>query len=107
MSMRYTVESDYDKAKGYQTLTFHFWLTLYPDGDMKMSRGEPNVERTGRKMKIELKVPKAVFKTPELKAIVTVADPGDCPIQIDTEAAASALKAALGVDIDLHVEQPE
>jgi hypothetical protein len=106
MSMRFTTEADWDDKGRYKSLVFHFWLTLYPDGDMKLSRGEPSVERTGRKMKMELRVPKAVFQTPELKATVTIADPGDTTYKIDAEAAAEALRASLGVDVDVRVIPP-
>lgn len=105
--MRYTLETDYEQGKGYASLTFHFWLTLYPDGDIKLSRGEPNVERTGRKMKMELKVPKAVFKTPELKATVTIADPGENAMHIDVAAASEALRQTLGMDVDVRIVVPE
>lgn len=92
---------------GQPNLVFHFWLVLYPDGDMKMSRGEPSVERTGRKMKMELAVPKAVFKTPELKATVTIADPGENEMHIDVAAASEALRQTLGMDVDVRIVVPE
>lgn len=98
---RYTTES-------LNTFTFYGWVVLDADGSMKLSRTEPAVSRNQRKMKLDVTVPKSVFRTPELRAVISISD-DDAPPVISAEVqarAAEALRDVIGVDIALSVSPP-
>jgi len=88
--------------------TFKFWLVFNGrSGDMRLTRGEPDCASGERAMKLEVKLPFALFETPTLKAVIDVAAVGPNIPPIDLTAASDALKGALGVDIDLKIIPPE
>lgn len=73
------------------------------DGGVRMMRGAPSLSRGERSLALTVKLPVALFVTPQLCATVTV-DGSDPPVPvIDVTAAREALRSALGVDIDLRV----
>ena len=97
------------------TFKYTFWITFdappkhypYKTPVPKITKGEPSVGRNQRAMKVVAELPATLFQTPTLTASIGVS--GDVPMtaaQIDTETASEALKAALGVDIDLRVVKP-
>lgn len=88
-------------------LHFSFWLIFGSDGTMRMTRSKPSTSHHERTMAMEAVLPLALFRTPELKGRIAVADPGTEPIEINLEAAADALRQTLGVDVELHVKHPE
>lgn len=88
-------------------IEYSFWLVFGEDGTMRFTRTEPNAGRGERKMKAAAVLPRSLFKTPELKLTIGVADPGNDAFTIDIQAASEALRATLGVDVDLRIESPE
>lgn len=80
-----------------------FWLIFDARGGVRMARGEPDLKQGERGMSMVAKLPHALFNVPQLRGSLTVQAPETGPIQIDTTAAAEALKQAIGVDIDLRV----
>lgn len=88
---------------------YEFWLVFSSDGGMRLSRGQPgSLGRGERAMSCVANLPRSLFKTPELKAEITIPE-GDAPAEfkIDVEAAGAALRQVVGVDIDLRVNGPE
>jgi hypothetical protein len=88
-------------------IEYSFWLVFDVDGSVRLSRAQPGIERGERAMSCIAKLPRALFKTPELRATITIGEPSSTGFQIDAQAASEALKAVIGVDIDLRIqEQP-
>jgi hypothetical protein len=83
-----------------------FWLVFDNTGGVRLTRGTPALNRNERGMSMQVKLPHALFKTPSLRATMTVEAPEPAVPPIDLTAAAEALKASLGVDIDIQVMQP-
>lgn len=83
------------------------WLVIHRDGSVRSTRAEPDLDRNERAISLTLKVPKALWKTPQLRATLTIEAPDPTAQAIDITAASGALKEALGVDIDLRVNGPE
>jgi len=96
MSTRYTII----RSDG---LEYGFWLIFSMDGNVRMSRGEPSISRGERAMSCTAKLPKSLFKTPELKASIAIGEQIPDTFQIDVAAASEALKQAVGVDVDLRI----
>jgi hypothetical protein len=91
------------------TFKFEFWLVFGRDGSMRLSRGQPgSLNRGERAMSCVANLPASLFKTPELKAEITIPKT-DAPAEfrIDVEAAGAALRQVVGADIDLRVNGPE
>jgi hypothetical protein len=88
-------------------IEYSFWLIFDSSGGVRLSRAQPDIKRDERAMACIAKLPRSLFKTPELKATITIGDPSTTGFTIDAQAASDALKAAIGVDIDLRImEQP-
>lgn len=85
------------------TLIYHFVIIFDDAGGIRQTRGDPDLTRGERAMTINLEVPKAIFRTPALRAFLTVADPGNPEPKIDLGVTAAALRAATGIDFDLRV----
>lgn len=87
-------------------INYGFWLIFDNAGSVRMTRTEPGVSRDERSMFIQATLPRSLWRTPTLRATIDVkADPaGNYTAEI--EAAADALRSALGVDIDLKVIPP-
>lgn len=84
-----------------------FWLIFDAWGAVRLTRGEPDLSANERGMKMTAKLPHALFNRPQLSGSITVQEPVSEPMNIDLTAAATALKEALGVEIDLKVVPPE
>lgn len=82
-------------------LRFDFWLSFDESGTMSMSRNKPSVHRTERAMFMQVTLPLSLWATPEIKASVVVADGG--ALNVDIAKTSEALKAILGVDVDIRV----
>jgi hypothetical protein len=95
----------YDKG---DEIEFPFWLTFNgKTGNVSLGRSKPATGRDERSISCVAKLPKALFMTPELRATITVAAPeAGTEFKIDTQAAAEALRGALGVDVDIVVNTP-
>lgn len=85
---------------------FAFWLVFAEDGSVRLTRGEPSLARNERAMSLSATLPRSLWRTPALRASITMPE-GAAPdrINIDIEAASEALKSVLGVDIDLTVRE--
>lgn len=88
-------------------IEYSFWLVFSRNGDVRMSRGEPAIERGERAMSCTATLPLALFRTPELRAKIRVDEAASMDFSIDVEAAAAALKQAVGVDVDLRIASVE
>lgn len=84
-------------------MAFEFWLVFGSDGSMRFTRGQPHINRNERGMKCIAKLPKALFKTPELTATISFAEGAPQDFKIDIEATGEALRHALGIDVDLKI----
>lgn len=56
-------------------------------------------------MAVSAVLPRALFETPSLKASIAVDGAPAADFELDVQAAADALRGALGVEIDLRVER--
>lgn len=83
--------------------SYALWLVFEQSGGVRMTRGQPDCDRDERAVALTVKLPTALFRTPVLAATLTI-DAAEVPAQqIDVEAAANALRGALGCDIDVVV----
>ena len=87
----------------FDHIEYSFWLIFDRAGGVRMSRGEPSISRGERAMSCTAKLPKSLFKTPELKASIAIGEQIPDTFQIDVAAASEALKQAVGVDVDLRI----
>lgn len=88
-------------------LVIPLWLVFDRQGNVRMTRNEPDVGRAERAMKLTATVPLTLFSTPTISATLTIDAPAFPPRQIDVTAAAEALKGALGCDIDVRVRDSD
>lgn len=84
-----------------------FWLIFDSGGGVRLTRAEPGLGRSERGMAMTVKVPHALFRTPALRATMTIEAPEPHVPPIDLTAAAAALKQSLGCDVDVRIIQPE
>ncbi|PWJ88448.1 hypothetical protein C8D77_111171 [Mesorhizobium loti] len=85
---------------------YGFWLIFEEAGGLRLTRTEPSLDRSERSMFIQATLPRSLWRTPTLRATIGVkADPSGS-YTADIEAAADAVRSALGVDIDLKVIPP-
>lgn len=92
-----------------ETLIVPMWLIFTSGGEVRVTRREPTkLDRDERAMHLCAKLPLALWAQPTLSATLTVETPGpEARVNLDITGASAALKAALGVDIDLQVSEPE
>lgn len=83
------------------SLRFGFWLIFDVDGDVRLTRRPPSLSRTERAVSMDATLPLVLWATPSLRAQLTVE--ADATPTINMEVATAALRSALGVDIDLRV----
>lgn len=88
-------------------IQYAFWLVFDADGQMRMQRGEPQLERGERGMSCITILPLAIFQTPTLKATITLAEPASADFVVDVQAGSNALREVWGVDVDLKVNGDE
>lgn len=100
--MRYTRHS----TRSGDHMVYDVHLVFDDQGGARMTRGAPGLNRNERAVSLEVKLPLALFRTPLLRATLTV-DAPDQAAAIDLNAAQDALRQALGVDIDMQIIQPE
>jgi hypothetical protein len=88
-------------------LQYHGWVTFDAGGGMKMTRTTPYLNPGERAMKVEIKVPRSAFTTPQFFARVEVSDEAAQPTTIDAlveDKTAEALREAVGVDVVVAVK---
>lgn len=81
------------------------WLIFDIRGNVRLTRGEPDLSRAERAMQMTVTVPLALFKTPTISANLTIDAPEMAVPQIDLTAAAEALKAVVGCDVDVRINE--
>lgn len=77
-------------------------LIFHKNGDVRLTRGHPAMVADERAVSLEVKLPLALFRTPSLKATLTV-DAPDQAAAIDLAAAAEALRGVVGAEVDVVV----
>lgn len=89
---------------------YSLWLVFDAQGSARLSRAEPAMAPGERGMHVRVTLPKAIFRTPVLQAIIAVPDPKVDPAgRITAEVkglAEAALKEVFGVDVKLEVLPP-
>lgn len=82
------------------------WIVVDAGGGMRMTRQEPRVGNNERKVFVVLRVPLAVFKTPELRAELTfVGAPAENNIA-QVEAAVQEVVSGFGLSVHLQPPAP-
>lgn len=101
--------ANYDRIiDGKKFTEFQFWLVFTNSAAMpRLTVRDPSLKREERAMFMSVLIPVSLWNTPQLKALVTVGDPGVHSITIDTEAAAFALREAIGMDVEVRVVDQE
>lgn len=84
-------------------IEYALWLVFHADGGCRLNRAVPSVSPQERAVALSAKLPLSLFRTPTISATLTVRAPPVDPIHIDTEAAASALRTAIGCDVHIVV----
>lgn len=82
-------------------ITYHGWLVIDSKGGMRLTRADPSLSKNERGVKVDLKVPASIFKTPSLGVKIDIADP-DGPA-IMASAVSDAASAIRGRGIEVHV----
>lgn len=86
-----------------EEIVFGFWLVFDRSGQIRLARTEPSLDRDERSMYCEVTLPRALWRTPQLRATISIADPGPESRKIDIAAAGDALRGALGCDVDFRI----
>lgn len=84
-------------------IIYSLWLTFDERGGVSMQRGEPTTVRGERAVKLNVTLPRSLFRTPELKATLKVPQVVAQDFNLDVSLASEALKTALGIDVDMRV----
>ena len=102
------------KFTRYNSITFDrvemaFHLIFSEDGSLRLTRAEPDLARGERSMALTLRVPRSLWRTAQLTAEISIADPGNPKATVDVAAAAAAIRETLGdgVNIELTVKGDE
>lgn len=85
---------------------YGLWLVFDEAGGVRLTRTEPSLDRAERSMFISATLPRSLWRTPTLRAVIDVKAGPAGAYEAKIEAAADALRGALGVDIDLKVIPP-
>lgn len=86
-----------------ETLIVPLWLIFDSGGGVRMTRLQPGLAADERAMQLEVKLPIALFRTPQLKASIEIEHQEPTVPPIDLTAATDALKTALGCDVEVRV----
>ena len=86
-------------------IIFGFWLAFNQDGTVRLTRNAPATQPNERAMRMEARLPKALWNIPSLSAEIVVPDPGQpSAIEARIEQFAEQLKTAVGCDVVLTVK---
>ena len=88
-------------------IEYGMWLIFDAYGGVRMTRGEPDTKSGERALQLTAKLPKAIFAIPVLRATLAITHDAVAPPHVDIVVAQDALRAVLGVDIDLTVTSQE
>jgi hypothetical protein len=89
-----------------ESVEYSLWLAFDERGGLRMTRTQPALDRNERALALILTVPRSIFATPQLRATITIDDPGIPRPTIDVAAAAAALREVIGCDIEICVVAP-
>lgn len=81
------------------------FLIFKANGDVRMTRGQPDLSRDERALALTAKIPVALFRTPTLQATLTIDTPETPAPTIDVHAASEALRGVVGCDVDVVVRE--
>lgn len=82
------------------------WLVFEEAGSVRLTRSEPSLHRAERAMHLSMTLPRSLWAVPQLRATITVPDGASTIPPINIELAREAMKAAIGVDIDIRAVPP-
>lgn len=71
---------------------------------VRVTAGEPKLDRRERSMNLKITLPAALFQTPTLSARIEVDSPTQ---QIVIDAVAEAVRGVVGMDVDIQVNRGE
>lgn len=100
--------ANYDRRiNGKEYLQCQFWLVFTDSASApRLTVREPSLHRDERAMFMDITLPKSLWATPSLTGKVLVEDPGLSPVTIDGAALASAVRQAIGMDVEIKVIPP-
>lgn len=87
-------------------IEYAFCLIFDDTGGVRLTRNQGSLARNERSMAVVAKLPITLFQTPSLRAQIGVNGAPPRELKIDIEAASTALRNAIGVDVDLRVIPP-
>ena len=89
-------------------IIYALWLTFDRDGGVRLNRESPSLSPDQRAMRLEVRLPKALWNIPHLSAEIAVPDPGQpTAIAARIEQFADQIKSAVGCDVVLTVKAAE
>lgn len=83
-------------------LHYSAWLVADSAGGLKMTRGEPTTGRGEIAVQLTVKVPKALFRKPLLKAVVTVPPMSGVSEESAIRAVADVIQQGCGYMVDVE-----
>ena len=84
---------------------YSLWLTFDQAGTVRLNRESPRLSPAERAMRVEVRLPKALWNIPQLSAEIVVPNPGQPgAIAARIEQFADQLKTAVGCDVVLTVK---
>ena len=89
------------------TFSYDFWLVFDDIGGVRLTRGEPDLQRGEHKIFMRATLPKSLWQRPQLRGSIVINDAGQPGATIDVQAAQDAVRSATGLDIDIQVIAPE
>lgn len=90
-------------------LTIKRWLAISPGGSTSITVNQPRLEASSIAILLEINVPKAIFRKPQLRAVVNIPAEAGAPAEIDasvTEDMVDAVRQATGLTLQINVVQP-
>lgn len=85
-------------------IEYSYWLVFDDEGGVRLSRGQPSLSPCERGMSLSTTLPRSLFATPQLRATINITDQGAPAMEIDVNAAGTALAAALGCEVVMTVK---
>lgn len=91
-----------------QVIKYTFWLRFGRDGRTpNVSKNMPAMAADERAMQCSVELPLSLFIRPHLTATIRIGETQQEPMNIDIEAAESALSEVLGASVVFTVTPPE
>lgn len=89
-------------------INYSFWLRFDASGRAPhVSKNPPGIGMGERAMQVKMQIPKSVFSQPQLIAKIAVEHEQTETVEIDVEAAETALVDALGCTVVVDVVHPD